>query len=143
MADPGIKNIIVKKESLGKLTSENGRVARFRLVSEDKNRKSAWSQIFLVNSEAVQVLPGDLNVVGNTVLVNWSKGSRTSTQEMYDVFVSFDGGQYSNVGVATGTSYSFLKTGTSSVRVLVQLASIKPAISSTLKIYDSGVRSLV
>lgn len=143
MADSGIKNIIVKKELLGKVTSENGRVARFRLVSEDKNRKSAWSQIFLVNSEAVQVLPGDLNVVGNTILVNWSKGSRASTQEMYDVFAVFDGGEYSNVGISTGTSYSFLKTGTSSVRVIVQLASINPVINSSLKVYDSGVRSLV
>jgi hypothetical protein len=143
MADSGIKNIIVKKELLGKVTSENGRVARFRLVSEDKNRKSAWSQIFLVDSEAVQVLPGDLNVVGNTILVNWSKGSRTSTQEMYDVFASFDGGAYLNVGIATGTSYSFLKTGTSSVRVLVQLASINPVINASLKVYDSEVRSLV
>lgn len=143
MSDPGIKNIIIKKELLGKITSENGRVARFRLVSEDKNRKSAWSQIFFVNSEPVQVLPGDLNVIGNTILVNWSKGSRTSTQEMYDVFVSFDGGEYSNVGISVGTSYSFLKTGTSSVRVLVQLASINPEINSELKVYDSGVRSLV
>jgi hypothetical protein len=143
MSDPGIKNIIIKKELLGKITSENGRVARFRLVSEDKNRKSAWSQIFFVNSEPVQVLPGDLNVIGNTILVNWSKGSRTSTQEMYDVFVSFDGGEYSNVGISVGTSYSFLKTGTSSVRVLVQLASINPEINSELKVYDSEVRSLV
>lgn len=143
MADPGIKNIIVKKELLGKVTSDNGRVARFRLVSEDKNRKSAWSQVFLVNSEIVQVLPGDLNIVGNTIIVNWSKGSRTSTQEMYDVFVSFDGGAYSNVGISIGTSYSFLKTGTSSVRVLVQIASINPVIKPALKVYDSGVRSLV
>jgi hypothetical protein len=143
VADPGIKNIIVKKELLGKVTSDNGRVARFRLVSEDKNRKSAWSQVFLVNSEIVQVLPGDLNIVGNTIIVNWSKGSRTSTQEMYDVFVSFDGGAYSNVGISIGTSYSFLKTGTSSVRVLVQIASINPVIKPALKVYDSGVRSLV
>jgi hypothetical protein len=143
MADSGIKNIIVKKELLGKVTSENGRVARFRLVSEDKNRKSSWSQIFLVNSEAVQVLPGDLNVVGNTILINWSKGSKPSTQEAYDVFASFDGGEYSNVGIATGTSYSFLKTGTSSVRVLVQLASINPAVNASLKVYDSGLKSLV
>ncbi len=143
MADPGIKNIIIKKEFLGKVTSENNRAVRFRLVSEDKNRKSAWSQIFLVNSEAVKVLSGDLNIVGNTIIVNWSKGSATSTQEMYDIFVSFDGGEYSNVGASIGTSYSFLKTGTSSVRVLVQVASINPSIKPALKVYDSGVRSLV
>ncbi len=143
MADSGIKNIVVKKELLGKITTENGRIARFRLVSEDKNRKSAWSQIFSVNSELIQVLPGDINVVGNTVLVNWSKGSRTSTQEMYDVFASFDGGAYLNVGVAVGTSYSFLKTGTTSVKVLVQLASINPTVKTSLKVYESPVKSLV
>ena len=143
MADSGIKNIVVKKELLGKITTENGRIARFRLVSEDKNRKSAWSQIFSVNSELIQVLPGDVNVVGNTILVNWSKGSRTSTQEMYDVFASFDGGAYSNVGIAVGTSYSFLKTGTTSVKVLVQLASINPIVKTSLKIYESAVKSLV
>lgn len=143
MADSGIKNIIVKKELLGKITTENGRVARFRLVSEDKNRKSAWSQIFSVNSELIQVLPGDINVVGNTIFVNWSKGSRTSTQEMYDVFASFDGGNYSNIGIAVGTSYSFLKTGTTSVKVLVQLASINPTVKPALKVYESVVRSLV
>lgn len=143
MADPGIKNIIVKKEFLGKITSENGRVARFRLVSEDKNRKSAWSQIFSVNAESVKVLTGDLNIVGNTIIVNWSKSSNTTTQEMYDIFVSFDGGSYLNVGTSIGTSYSFLKNGTISVKVLVQLASINPKINSSLKVYESPVRSLV
>jgi enterochelin esterase-like enzyme len=143
MADPGIKNIIVKKEFLGKITSENGRVARFRLVSEDKNRKSAWSQIFSVNAESVEALTGDLNIVGNTIIVNWSKSPNTTTQEMYDIFVSFDGGSYLNVGTSIGTSYSFLKNGAISVKVLVQLASINPKINSSLKVYESPVSSLV
>lgn len=143
MADAGIKNVIVKKSLLGKVTSENGRVVRFRLVAEDKNRKSAWSQIFLVNSQAVNVLPGDLNVVGNTILVNWSSDSELTTQITYDVFASFDGGDFSHVGVTTNTSYSFLKSGSSSVRVVVQVASIKPAINSGIEVYDSGIRSLV
>jgi hypothetical protein len=143
MADSGIKNVVIKKESLGKVTSDNNRVVRFRLVAEDKNRKSAWSQIFLVNSQAVNVLPGDLNVVGNTILVNWSNGSEATIQVVYDVFAAFDGGNFSHVGVTGSTSYSFLKTGTSSVRVVVQISSINPAINSSMKIYDSGVRSLV
>ena len=143
MADSGIKNVIVKKELLGKVTSENGRVVRFRLVAEDKNRKSAWSQIFVIGSEAVLVLPGDLNVIGNTVLVNWSTGSGTSIQVTYDVFAAFDGGDMTYVGTSNNTSYSFLKNGTSSVRVLVQMSSINPAVNLALKVYDSGVRSLV
>lgn len=34
--DQGIKNVIVKKELLGKVTGSNATVVRFRLVSEDK-----------------------------------------------------------------------------------------------------------
>lgn len=143
MADPGIKNVIVKKELLGKVTSTNGRVARFRLVAEDKNRKSAWSQIFLVNSEPVLVLPGDLNVVGNTIFVNWSNGSSPAAQTTFDVFAQFDGGPMLYVGTSNSTSFSFLKTGTQSVKVIVQISSIKPAINQAIKIYDSGVRPLV
>lgn len=144
MADTGIKNVVVKKEFLGKVSSENGRVIRFRLVAEDKNRKSAWSQIFMVNGELVQVLPGDISVVGNTILVNWSNGSNPAEQIKYDVFVKYDTASEVHVGTTTGTSFSFLKTGTpASIKILVQLASIKPVISTSIKIFDSGTRSAI
>lgn len=145
MADAGIKNVIVKKEFLGKVSSENDRVIRFRIVAEDKNRKSAWSQIFLVNGELVQVLPGDIAVIGSTILVNWSNGSNPAEQIKYDVFVQYDGSAtIAHVGTTTGTSFSFLKAGTpQSIRVIVQLASIKPSISASIKIFDSGVRSAI
>jgi hypothetical protein len=142
MADKGIKNVIIKKSLLGKVTSSNERVARFRIITEDKNRKSAWSQIFLVDSQAVAVLPGDINVVGNTVLVNWSTGD-VSVQINYDVFASFDGGDFKFIGVSGNTSYSFLKSGTTSVRVIVQISSIKPELNPSVKVYDSGIVSLV
>jgi len=150
VADAGIKNVIVKKELLGKVSSENGRVIRFRLVAEDKNRKSAWSQIFMVNGEFVQVLPGDVSVIGNTVLVNWSNGSNPADQTKYDIFVQYDSSTtITHVGTSTGTSFSFLKTGSpQTLKVLVQLASIKPQVLSgtptagkTIKIFDSGIRN--
>lgn len=143
MADAGIKNVIVKKDALGKVTSSNGRVVRFRIVAEDKNRKSAWSQIFIVDSEAVLVLPGDTNVVGNTILVNWSNGSNPAAQTNFDIFAGFDGQDPVYVGTSNNTSYSFLKNGTVSVRVIVQVSSIKPVIKESILVYDSGVRSLV
>jgi hypothetical protein len=150
VADAGIKNVIVKKELLGKVSSENGRVIRFRLVAEDKNRKSAWSQIFMVNGEFVQVLPGDVSVIGNTVLVNWSNGSNPADQTKYDIFVQYDSSAtITHVGTSTGTSFSFLKTGSpQTLKVLVQLASTKPQVLSgiptagkTIKIFDSGIRN--
>lgn len=142
MADKGIRNVIVKKDLLGKVTSSNSRVVRFRLVAEDKNRKSAYSKIFITDSEAVVIGPGDLNIVGNSVLVNWSSG-QISTQIVYDIFAGFDGAVPQYIGSTGSQNYSFLKTGTQSVRVVVQVSSINPSLVADLEVYDSGIVSLV
>lgn len=142
MADKGIRNVIVKKDLLGKVTSSNSRVVRFRLVAEDKNRKSAYSKIFITDSEAVVIGPGDLNIVGNSVLVNWSSG-QISTQIVYDIFAGFDGAIPQYIGSTGSQNYSFLKTGTQSVRVVVQVSSINPSLVADLEVYDSGIVSLV
>ncbi len=142
MADKGIKNVIIKKDLLGKVTSSNSRVVRFRLVSEDKNRKSAYSKIFITGSEAVIIGPGDLNIIGNSVIVNWATG-QVSVQIVYDVFAGFDGATPTYIGSTGSQNYSFLKNGTQSVRVIVQASSIMPKLSPSLEVYDSGIVSLV
>jgi len=142
MADKGIKNVVIKKDLLGKVTSSNSRIVRFRIIAEDQNRKSAYSKIFITGSEAVLFGPGDVNVVGNTIFVNWSVG-QTSTQILYDIFVGFDGATPSYLGTTGSQNYSFLKTGTQSVRAIVQISSINPEPKENLEVYDSGIVSLV
>lgn len=142
MSDKGIRNVIIKKDLLGKVTSSNSRVVRFRLIAEDKNRKSAYSKIFITESDAIVVGPGDLNIVGNTVIVNWSSG-HASTQITYDIFAGFDGQTPLYIGTSGSQNYSFLKDGTESVRVIVQISSISPEIVNDLEVYDSGIVSLV
>jgi hypothetical protein len=142
MADKGIKNVIIKKDLLGKVTSSNSRVVRFRLISEDKNRKSAYSKIFITGSEAVIIGPGDLNIIGNSIIVNWATG-QISIQIVYDVFAGFDGATPAYIGSTGSQNYSFLKNGTQSVRVIVQASSITPKLSPSLEVYDSGIVSLV
>lgn len=140
--DKGIKNVVIKKELLGKVTGSNATVVRFRIVAEDKNRKSAYSQIFVTESGEVFIGVGDINVVGNTVIVNWASGE-VSAQILYDIFVGFDSSVPTFRATTGSTNYSFLKTGTTSVRVVVQVSSINPALNEDLKIYDSGTISLV
>lgn len=140
--DKGIKNVVIKKELLGKVTRSNATVVRFRIVAEDKNRKSAYSQIFVTESGEVFIGVGDINVVGNTVIVNWASGE-VSTQILYDIFVGFDSSAPTFRATTGSTNYSFLKTGTTSVRVIVQASSINPTLNENLKIYDSGTVSLV
>ena len=142
MADKGIKNVVIKKEFLGKVTSSNSRVVRFRIVSEDKNRKSAYSKIFITGSDAVVIGPGDINKVGNTILVNWTTG-QTLIQITYDIFVGFDGASPTYLDSTGSKSYSFLKNGTQSVRVIVQISSTSPVLADYLEVYDSGLFGLV
>jgi hypothetical protein len=142
MADKGIKNVVVKKDLLGKVTSSNSRVARFRIISEDQNRKSAYSKIFITNSEAIIIGQGDLNLTGNTISVTWSS-SQPLVQISYDIFAGFDGLVPSYLGTSLSQNYSFLKTGTQSVRVVVQVSSINPVLTPSLDVYDSGIVSLV
>jgi hypothetical protein len=142
MSDKGIKNVVIKKDLLGKVTSSNSRVVRFRLIAEDKNRKSSYSKIFITGSEAVAIGQGDVNLLGNTVSVTWSS-SQSSVQISYDIFAGFDGAEPSYLGTSTSQNYSFLKTGTQSVRVIVQVSSINPVLTTSLDVYDSGIVSLV
>jgi hypothetical protein len=142
VADKGIKNVVIKKEFLGKVTSSNSRVVRFRIVSEDKNRKSAYSKIFIAGSDVVVIGPGDINKVGNTILVNWTTG-QASIQITYDIFVGFDGATPTYLDSTGSKSYSFLKNGTQSVRVIVQISSTSPQLADYLEVYDSGLFGLV
>lgn len=142
MSDKGIKNVVIKKEFLGKVTSSNSRIVRFRVVSEDKNRKSAYSKIFIAGSDVVVLGPGDINKVGNTVLVNWTTG-QASIQITYDIFVGFNGADPTYLDSTGSKNYSFLKNGAQSVRVIVQISSTSPQLAEYLEVYDSGLFSLV
>jgi hypothetical protein len=141
MSDKGIKNVVVKKDSLGKVTSSNSRLVRFRIVAEDKNRKSAHSKIFIVGSDAILVGDGALSPLGNTLLLTWST-SNTSSEISYDIFIGFDGAAPAYVDSTKTKNYSFLKTGTQSVRAVVQISSIKPSLAEALEVYDSGIVTL-
>jgi hypothetical protein len=145
--DPGIKNVIIKKELLGKVTSSNQKILRFRIVAEDKNRKSAYSTIF--STQSSDIIPGIGRIIpdpdSNTIEVKWSSGD-LSTQALYDVFIGFDLGPLDLPVYRTttgSTSYLFSNTGTTSVRVVVQAESINPVFSEELIIFDSGTFSLV
>ena len=142
--DPGIKNIIIKKDLLGRVTSSNQKILRFRIVAEDKNRRSAYSPIF--STQSSDIVPGVGRIVrdqdSNTILVNWSSGD-VSTQILYDVFIGFDSAAPAYRTTTGSTSYLFLNTGTTSVRVVVQVGSINPILNTDLEIYDSGTVSLV
>ena len=140
MADSNVKKVIISKSDLGKAGNNNEYVVRYRIVSEDKNRTSHWSPFYTVTGIAPIQVAGDVQVSSNVITAVWGDEAQ---RPAYDIFVNFDNNGFYYHGTSAVHSYSFLKTGTVSVAVKIQVDGINKTLSSSLEIYSSGTRSLV
>jgi hypothetical protein len=97
------KKLIIPRESLPTInSSNNGYQVRFRITTEDKNRFSAWSQIFNVVSNLIYDFnPSNINIArsGNRFTIVWDPVIvRTtehvlSTLQEYDLWVQWSKGE--------------------------------------------------
>ena len=141
MANAGIKKIVIKKASLPALDSDKvGYVFKYRIVSEDKNRTSQWSPISLVTDDSITSVSGSLQIGANTISAVWGD---ELNRPRYDVFVGFDGATPTYHGTTPIHSYEFIKTGTTSVRVIIQIESSKKELKQDVQIYNSGPISII
>ena len=141
MADANIKKLRVLKSSLPPIDHDTEKYnIRYRVISDDRNRVSHWSPIYNSDGVDVVVTSGAVSRAGNIITAVW--GDQNDFPE-YDVFVKFDSGDFFYHGKSKVHSYSFLKTGTTSVRVKVQIISSKKEIKEALNIFDSGTVSLI
>ena len=141
MADAGIKKVIIRKASLPALDHDKvGYVFRYRIVSEDKNRTSQWSPINLVLDNSITAVAGAVQVSTSVISAVWGD---ELNRPKYDVFVGFDGATATYHGTAPIHSYQFIKTGTTNVRVIIQVESSEKTLNANLQIYNSGLVSLV
>ena len=141
MADAGIKKVIIKKASLPALDSNKiGYIFKYRIVSEDKNRTSQWSPINLVLDNSITSVAGTVQVSSSVISTVWGD---ELNRPKYDVFVGFDGATATYHGTTPIHSYQFIKTGTTNVRVIIQVESSEKTLNANLQIYNSGLVSLV
>ena len=141
MADSGIKKVIIKKASLPALDHDKvGYIFRYRIVSEDKNRTSQWSPINIVLDNSITSVAGAVLGIGSIVSAVWGD---ELNRPKYDVFVGFDGATAIYHGTTPIHSYQFIKTGTTNVRVIIQVESSEKTLNANLQIYNSGLVSLV
>ena len=141
MADAGIKKVIIRKASLPALDSNKiGYVFKYRVVSEDKNRTSQWSPINVVLDNSVTSVAGAVQVSTSVISAVWGD---ELNRPKYDVFVGFDGATATYHGTTPSHSYQFIKTGTTNVRVIIQVESSEKTLNASLQIYNSGLVSLV
>jgi len=141
MADANIKKLRVLKSSLPPIDHDTEKYnVRYRVISDDRNRFSHWSPIYNSDGVDVVVTSGAVSRAGNIITAVW--GDQNDFPE-YDVFVKFDSGNFFYHGKSKVHSYSFLKNGTTSVRVKVQIISSKKEIKEALNVFDSGTVSLI
>lgn len=141
MADQGIKKIIVKKSSLPAIDSNNiGYIFRYRIISEDKNRTSQWSPINIVLDSSIEPVSGALQISEAITTVVWGD---ELNRPKYDIFVGFDDETPQYHGTSPIHTYSFINTGETSVRVIIQVESSIKQLKQDLEIYDSGSEYLV
>jgi hypothetical protein len=81
------KILRIPKNQLPPVESDNVYSLRFRVISEDKNRISHWSPIFIVDSVAPVAVSGALSVTETIITAVWGD---EEGRPAYDVFVNFD-----------------------------------------------------
>jgi hypothetical protein len=124
--------------------SENQYIVRYRVVSEDKNRVSHWSQFLKVPGPAINPdTAGAISVTIKDISVSWFDSPKRGS---YDIFVKYGTGvsleaatfgDYTYSGTSSSQTYTFLNPSTTDnyVGVLVQVAGNK-SLNSLLKIYE-------
>jgi hypothetical protein len=139
VADSGIKKAIVAKNDLPPVTSNNSYRVRFRIISEDRNRTSHWSPITEVSAKTPASVDGRVVYSNEIVTVVWGDEENFPS---YDVFVSFDEGDYSYHGTTSVHNYSLISEGTSRVDVIIQISSSQKVLSDNLEIF-SGFSAII
>jgi len=141
MVDSNIKKLRIPKASLPPIDYDTLKYnTRYRIISEDRNRTSHWSPIYNSDGVSLVVTNGAVSRAGNVITAVWE--DQNDFPE-YDVFVKFDSNDFFYHGKSKVHSYSFLKTGATTVRVKVQIVSSKKEIKAALNIFDSGTVSLI
>jgi hypothetical protein len=141
MADSGIKKAIIKKALLPAIDSDNvGYIFRYRVVSEDKNRTSQWSPVNIVADDTITGVSGALQISQTITTVVWDD---ELNRPKYDIFVGFDSATPIYHGTSPIHTYSFLNTGITDVRVIIQVEGSQKTLNASLEIYDSGIEFLV
>ena len=119
-------------------TESFGYLTRYRIISEDRNRFSAWSPVESVvafdSVNTAGTVEGDLVWTGNTIMITWDDAI---DRPRYDIFVSFDGGDFFYHGTSATHTYSIInKDNASSVSAAIQIESINKERSDVLTICE-------
>lgn len=128
MADAGIKKVTISRVDLPAVNANsNSYNIRYRIVSEDRNRFSAWSPITQISAPAISLLTYSTSVNNTDQIITavWNPNPELALTN-YDVFVRWIGNN--NPDTLTNYPWSFAaNTATNS-----HLFSIPPTIPNVV-----------
>lgn len=119
MADSGIKKIIYRQEDLPAINVNlEGYLVRYRIISDDRNRTSHWSPLFLVKPE-YDYVSGSTSIIktSESVTLIWDQVQIYKDNNLiqnaieYDIWVRWDktdGGDWSYATRVEATSTNFI-----------------------------------
>jgi hypothetical protein len=157
MVDANIKKVIIPYNQLPASYSENNAISynvRYRIISEDRNRASHWSRVYIINAATNDggdplINPYTYNYVKETVTtatgtttgirLGWQLTPGASVPVIppsYDIFVSRDSGAYTFLDNTVAQTYTVLRTGTeTTIRIAVQAPTYPQERSTTSELF--------
>lgn len=140
-----LKKAKISLSDIPVVDADNQYIVRYRVVSEDKNRVSHWSQFLKVPGPVINPAgyAGAISVTIKDVTATWYDSPKRGS---YDVFVRYGNkatpespivwGQYQYSGSSSSQSFVVLNNVTAGfIGMLVQVSGNK-TINSLLKIYE-------
>jgi hypothetical protein len=139
-----IKKIVIPKSDLpGFLGAEEQYIVRYRIVSEDKNRVSAWSPQHKVSKAAVpaNILNSiSVNLDSRVISLVWQPQPGVTE---YHVYVKWDSGEWLYLDKTTQPNYQIVySSDKSAAEIAVQVPTI-PLQRFTSATLFSGTATLV
>lgn len=108
-----------------------GYVLRHRIISEDGAKFSDWSNPTMITFSTGLTALVDLDFIINDLSISliWDDVANVSA---YDIFTSWDGGEYIYHGTSPIHTYSIINPGVySTLDVVIQAASVNQVIDAT------------
>jgi len=155
---------VVPVEGLPAPNDDGDHLFRFRIISEDRNRLSQYSTLYVIESKGqIYPLQTTAQVINSASVVNvyWETPSiynvgasaagasvlhdHESEWKIHDsdIFVSWDSGDFEYFGRNRDSEIAIIiRAGSSTLRVVGQVANYPPTKSDKFKIFDTGTISL-